>query len=89
MKARIMFKKIFLIAIILTIAVAWLGGIFFVSFSPFSLTISKPEKDFLKRAVAKAKGIIYREAAQHNPAGDVFPDQLDDKVKQEIKEKIN
>jgi hypothetical protein len=71
------------------IAIFWLGGIFTISFSPFSLVISKPEKDLLKRAVRKVKNIIYREAAEHNPAGDVLPDQIDDKIRQEIKEKIN
>jgi hypothetical protein len=84
-----MFKKLFLIILIMAIAVAWLGGIFSVAFSPFSLVISKPEKDFLKRAAQRAKNILYREATEHNPAGDVFPDQIDDKIKQEIKEKIN
>ncbi|MDI6777686.1 MAG: hypothetical protein QMD77_00685 [Patescibacteria group bacterium] len=84
-----MLKKIFLLIIILAIAVAWLGGIFSVSFSPFSLTVSKPEKDILKKAMAKAKKIIYREATEHNPPGDVLPDQIDDKVKQEIKDRVN
>lgn len=84
-----MFKKLFLIIIILVTAVAWFGGIFIVTFSPFSLTIQKPEKDFLKRVARKAKNIIYREATIHNPAGDIIPDQIDDRIKQEIKEKIN
>ncbi len=84
-----MFKKLFIFAIVLAIVVAWLGGIFSISFSPFSLTVSKPEKDFLKKAANKAKSIIYREATVHNPPGDVLPDQIDDKIKQEIREKIN
>ena len=84
-----MFKKLFLIIAILAIAIAWLGGIFSVSFSPFSLTIAKPEKDILKRAAQKAKSIIYREATQHNPAGDVLPDQIDDEVKGQIKKIVN
>lgn len=84
-----MFKKLFLFAIAVVILVAFLGGIFSVSFSPFSLTINKPEKDFLKYAAAKAKSIIYREATIHNPPGDVLPDQIDDRIKQEIKEKVN
>lgn len=84
-----MFKKLFLIIIVLAVVVAWLGGVFSVSFSPFTLTIDKPEKDFLKRAAVKAKNLIYRQATEHNPAGDILPDQIDDKIKQEIKEKIN
>jgi len=84
-----MFKKLFLIIIILAIAVAWLGGIFSVSFSPFSLVINKPEKDILKRAAQKAKNIIYREATEHNPSGDLLPDQIDDNLKGEIKKIVN
>ncbi|MCX6762654.1 MAG: hypothetical protein NT093_02620 [Candidatus Moranbacteria bacterium] len=84
-----MFKKLFLFVIVLAIAVAWLGGIFFVSFSPFSLTIQKPEKDFLKKVVRKVEGLIYREATIHNPPGDMLPDQIDDNVKGEIKKIVN
>ncbi len=88
-KLEIMTRKIIWLAIIIAIAVAFLGGIFSVRFSPFSLTIQKPEKDFLKKAARKAKSIIYREATEHNPPGDMLPDQIDDKIKQEIKEKVN
>jgi hypothetical protein len=84
-----MLKKLFLFIFIIAVAIAFLSGIFSVSFSPFSLTINKPEKDILKKAAAKAKSIIYREATKHNPPGDLVPDQIDDKIKQEIKEKIN
>jgi hypothetical protein len=84
-----MFKKLFLVIIILAIAVAWLGGIFSVSFSPFSLTIQKPEKDFIKKVARKAKSIIYREATIHNPPGDVLPDQIDDQILNGIKNRVN
>lgn len=82
-------KKLFLFTLITAILIAFLGGIFSISLSPFSITINKPEKDFLKKAAQKAKSIIYREATEHNPAGDVLPDQIDDKIKEEIKEKVN
>jgi hypothetical protein len=84
-----MLKKLFLAIIILSVLISWLGGIFSVSLSPFSLTIQKPEKDFLKRAGKKAKGIIYREATKYNPEGDVLPDQIDDKILNDIKNKVN
>jgi hypothetical protein len=84
-----MFKKLFLFIIILAVLIAWLGGIFSVTFSPFSLAINKPEKDILKKAALKAKNIIYREATEHNPSGDVLPDQIDDNVKGEIKKIVN
>ncbi|MFA6193321.1 MAG: hypothetical protein WC726_00460 [Parcubacteria group bacterium] len=84
-----MIKKLFLIIIVLAIAVAWLGGIFSVSFSPFSLTIQKPEKDFLKKVVRKVEGFVYREATIHNLPGDMLPDQIDDNLKGEIKKIVN
>ena len=84
-----MFKKLFLIIIALAVLLAWLGGIFSVSFSPFSLTIRKPEKDFLKKVVRKVEGFIYREATIHNPPGDMLPDQIDDNLKGEIKKIVN
>lgn len=84
-----MFKKLFLFIIVMAIAVAWLGGIFSVGFSPFTLIIDKPEKDILKRAAAKAKKLIYREATERNPSGDLVPDQIDDKIKDGIKKVVN
>jgi hypothetical protein len=84
-----MLKKIFLFIIILAILLAWLGGIFSVSFSPFSIVIKSPEKDFLKRVAQKAKSIIYLEATEHNPSGDILPDQIDDSMKGKIKEIVN
>ena len=84
-----MFKKLFLFIIVMAIAVAWLGGIFSVGFSPFTLIIDKPEKDILKRAAVKAKKLIYREATERNPSGDLVPDQIDDKIKDGIKKVVN
>ena len=84
-----MFKKLFLFVIVLAIAVAWLGGIFSVSLSPFSLTIQSPEKDFLKKVVKRVEGVVYHEATIHNPPGDMLPDQIDDNVKGEIKKIVN
>lgn len=86
---KYMLKKLFIIAIVLVVLVAWLGGIFSVSFSPFSLTIQGPEKDFLKKVVKRVEGIVYHEATIHNPPGDLFPDQIDDNVKGEIKKIVN
>jgi len=84
-----MLKKLFLIIIILTIILAWLGGIFSISLSPFSVTIRTPEKDFFLRALKKAESFIYREATVHNPPGDILPDQIDDSVKSEVKKIVN
>jgi hypothetical protein len=84
-----MLKKIFLITIVLAIAIAWLGGVWSLNLNPFSLTIRKPEKDFLKMAVDKAKSLIYSEATKHNPPGDILPDQIDDKLKGEVKKIVD
>jgi hypothetical protein len=88
--SAIMLKKLLLVIIILAIiAIVWLGGIFSVTFSPFSLKIRKPEKDFLKKVVRKIEGFVYHEATIHNPPGDMLPDQIDDNVKGEIKKIVN
>jgi hypothetical protein len=84
-----MLKKLLLIIIVLAVLLAWLGGIFSVSFSPFSLTIQRPEKDFLKKVVRKVEGFVYHEATIHNPPGDLLPDQIDDNLKGEIKKIVN
>lgn len=84
-----MIKKFIALLVIFIILLAWLGGIFSVAFSPFSLTIQKPEKDFLKKVVKKIEGLMYREATIHNPPGDMLPDQIDDQVKGEIKKMVN
>lgn len=84
-----MFKKFFLLVIVVAILIAWLSGIFCVSFSPFSLTISKIEKDFLKQAVTRISNLIYQEATVHNPPGDMLPDWIDNRLRREAKERIN
>jgi hypothetical protein len=85
-----MLKKLFsLIIIILIIAFAWLGDVVSVSVSPFSVTIRSPEKDFLKRVAKKVSGIVYREATVHNPPGDLVPDQIDNNLKEKIKDVVN
>jgi len=84
-----MLKKLFLFIVVLAILLAWLGGIFSVSFSPFSLTIRRPEKDFLKKVVRRIAGLVYHEATVHNPPGDLLPDQIDNQVKNEIKKVVN
>jgi len=55
----------------------------------FSVNISNPQKDQLKGIVSKISGFIYQEATTHNPPGDMVPDQIDDTIKQEVKEKVN
>ena len=57
--------------------------------SVFSLKIREKEKEELKNIVKKVKNLIYWEATIHNPEGDVVPDQIDDKIIQEVKEKVN
>lgn len=81
-----MLKRLFLFLIIIAIILVWLGGIFLVTLRPFSFSVNKPEKDFLKRVARKVKNIIYREATVHNPEGDLIPDQIDDEIKQKVKE---
>lgn len=55
----------------------------------FSVKIRNKEKEEFKQYLEKIKRFVYREATVHNPAGDVVPDQIDDKVIQKVKEKVN
>ena len=84
-----MIKKIIFLFVFFVILLSFLGGIFSVSFSPFSLNIRNPEKDFLKKVVKKIEGVVYHEATIHNPPGDMLPDQIDDNIKGEIKKIVN
>ena len=84
-----MLKKRFLLLFTIVLIFAYLGGIFSVNLSPFSLSIQRPEKDFLKKVVRKIKGFIYHEVTIHNPPGDMLPDQVDDKILNEIKNRVN
>lgn len=52
------------------------------------VVMPEKEKSVLKRAANRIKRLIYREATEHNPEGDVLPDYIDDKVKETIKERI-
>jgi len=54
-----------------------------------SVNIRKPEKDELKSILRKVKDLIYREATIHNPPGDMLPDNIDNNVIKEVKEKVN
>ena len=54
-----------------------------------SINIREKERDELKSFVKRIKDLVYKEATIHNPSGDVVPDQIDDKIIQEVKEKVN
>jgi hypothetical protein len=54
-----------------------------------SLHINSPLKEELKGIVSKISNFIYHEATVHNPPGDMVPDQIDDTIKKEVKEKVN
>lgn len=55
----------------------------------YKLVLDTSEKGYLKMVTDKMNSVIYQEATEHNPAGDMLPDQVDDKVKQKIKEHVN
>lgn len=55
----------------------------------FSIKIRNEEKEELKQYLGKIKYFLYRKATEHNPSGDVLPDNIDDQVIGEMKEKIN
>lgn len=54
-----------------------------------TFNIREKEKEEFKIYLKKFKSLIYQEATNHNPQGDVLPDQIDDQLIQEVKEKVN
>lgn len=50
--------------------------------------INEPEKELLKDIAKAVKKFVYREAEIHNPEGDVLPDQIDDNIIKDIKNKV-
>ncbi len=55
----------------------------------FKIQIREPEKTQLKNLTKQIKNLIYKEATEHNPEGDILPDQIDNRVIQEVKERVN
>lgn len=54
----------------------------------WSIRLGKAEGDFLRKIVVKIEDFIYGEATKYNPKGDFLPDQIDDKIKEEAKNRI-
>ncbi|HBO17062.1 MAG: hypothetical protein UR69_C0002G0285 [Candidatus Moranbacteria bacterium GW2011_GWE2_35_2-] len=54
----------------------------------WSIKFGKTEGEFLKNMAKKVENLIYREATKHNPEGDFLPDQIDDRIKEEVKNRI-
>ncbi len=82
-----MFKKI-IATVALLILVSWAGGFLVLLYAPPFVGLSEKGRFYAKKIAHRASSIIYREATLHNPPGDVVPDGIDDKVKQEIKETL-
>lgn len=89
-----MIKKLIIAFIILLFIVSFLlGGALFVfnksqDFSPVSFLGKIARQEIVKKTARKIKSFIYREATIHNPEGDMFPDEIDDEILNEIKEKL-
>ena len=66
-------------------------AIFDVNFSDGRLRIIvEPRvKATVHGTVVRIKKRIYLEATEHNPEGDVLPDEIDDKIIKEIRETVN
>lgn len=53
-----------------------------------NVSLKEVVRDDLKNIILEMKEFIYLEATRHNPPGDIVPDNLDNKIKNEIKERI-
>ncbi|MBU1119450.1 hypothetical protein KKH43_06225 [Patescibacteria group bacterium] len=50
--------------------------------------LTAEEKESLRGAVTDAKYKVYEEATEHNPEGDMLPDEIDDTLKEKVKEEL-
>jgi len=75
---------------LVTALVVFLVAVFDVSGDEngFHVRIQEDKKVLLKKIVRKVSGVVYREATEHNPEGDMLPDEIDDMIKGEIKERF-
>lgn len=93
----------FILLLIITLCVAvygsfWLKNNTSLKVSDFfnkdgEVEIDKDAKGEIKEKAKKLDNRIYKEATEHNPEGDVLPDEIDDtireKIKEEAKDRIN
>lgn len=54
----------------------------------WSVRFGSMEREFLENVARKIEVMVYDEATKHNPEGDFLPDQLDDKIKEELKSRV-
>ena len=52
------------------------------------VNMDKKAKEELKDEVKKIDGKIYEEATEHNPEGDMLPDEIDNTIREKLKEEI-
>lgn len=52
------------------------------------ITVRSESQPSIKKTVQRLENILYRQATLHNPVGDLLPDEIDDNIKELIKEKI-
>ncbi|MDA3815663.1 MAG: hypothetical protein PF549_04860 [Patescibacteria group bacterium] len=79
----------YLILITITILVIIFGSIWAFDVGIEGVTINPKIKPYIQKITTKVKDLVYDEATKHNPEGDRLPDYVDDKIKEEIKERVN
>jgi hypothetical protein len=84
-----MFKKIFFIIFIVGFFLLFVFvGAILIRSQQKNISIIEELKLDSKNIIFLIKDVIYFEATQHNPSGDMVPDGIDDIIKNEIKERI-
>ena len=86
----------FLFLLIIALCAAVYGGFWFkdntsLKVSDFfnkdgEVEIDKNAKGEIKEKAKELDDRIYKEATEHNPEGDVLPDEIDDTIREKIKE---
>lgn len=85
-----MIKKIFLF-LSLMLLISWLVflGIAIIHSQQENITIMEALKIDSKKIMLEIKETIYYQATVHNPEGDMLPDEIDDMIKEKVRNQIN
>jgi len=81
-------SRIFLIVLLIIFIVG--ACLFFLAFEvrEGGLVVKDESRPLLVRIARKINTFIYDEATRHNPKGDLVPDQIDNDIKEKIRENL-
>lgn len=83
------FIKIVTYIIIMILTVLITAFFFFFEIKENGIVAKDQNKPLLKIIASNLNKIIYNKATEYNPEGDLVPDEIDDQLKEKLKESID